>query len=175
MATPDYLAGYPAPLVAEVGALIASGELATRLRAKYPQAHEMRSDRALYDYVADLKDHHLRNCPPPSKVAYDSQLQILSRALGMHSSVSRVQGSKLKNKREIRVAAVFRDMPEAFLRMIVVHELAHFRERDHDKAFYQLCRAMDPDYHQHEFELRAYLSHLASGGGALWGAAGASG
>jgi predicted metal-dependent hydrolase len=34
------------------------------------------------------------------------------------------------------------------LRMIVVHELAHLKEKDHDKAFYQLCCHMEPDYHQ---------------------------
>ena len=52
--------------------------------------------------------------------------------------------------------------------MIVVHELAHLKEREHDKAFYQLCRYMEADYHQFEFDLRAYLSYLAAGGEALW-------
>jgi predicted metal-dependent hydrolase len=28
--------------------------------------------------------------------------------------------------------------------MIVVHELAHLREREHDRAFYQLCCHMEP-------------------------------
>jgi hypothetical protein len=49
-----------------------------------------------------------------------------------------VQGSKLKSKREIRVANLFREMPPEFLRMIAVHELAHLKEREHHKAFYQL-------------------------------------
>ena len=52
--------------------------------------------------------------------------------------------------------------------MIVVHELAHIKEREHDKAFYQLCRHMEPDYHQLEFDLRAYLWHLEATGRALW-------
>ncbi len=41
--------------------------------------------------------------------------------------------------------------------MIVVHELAHLKEREHDKAFYQLCAHMEPDYHQLEFDCRVYL------------------
>ena len=40
-------------------------------------------------------------------------------------AISRVQGDKLKASREIRIAAVFRDAPAEFLKMIVVHELAH--------------------------------------------------
>jgi predicted metal-dependent hydrolase len=52
--------------------------------------------------------------------------------------------------------------------MIVVHELAHLRERDHDKAFYQLCTYMEPNYHQLEFEVRVYLTHLEHSGERLW-------
>src|SRR5690606_30172682 len=70
-----------------------------------------------------------------------------------------VQGGKLKAKKEIRISALFRRVPEPFLTMIVVHELAHLREKDHNKAFYQLCCYMEPDYHQLEFDLRLYLSH----------------
>ena len=40
-------------------------------------------------------------------------------------AISRVQGDKLKASREIRIAAMFRDAPAEFLKMIVVHELAH--------------------------------------------------
>ena len=44
--------------------------------------------------------------------------------------------------------------------MIVVHELAHLKEKEHNKAFYQLCRHMQPNYHQLEFDVRVYLTHL---------------
>jgi predicted metal-dependent hydrolase len=72
--------------------------------------------------------------------------------------VARVQGGKLKSKNEIRIAALFRDAPEAFLRMIVIHELAHLKVKDHDKAFYQLCCHIEPDYHQLEFDMRVWLT-----------------
>lgn len=167
---PNYLAGYPAALAAQVHRLIAEDRLGAVLLQKYPQAHAVRTDRALYDYVHELKGDFLRNAGQLSKVAFDSRLHVIEQALGTHTSISRVQGAKLKAKREIRVAALFKEVPPEFLRMIVVHELAHLKERAHDKAFYQLCQHMEPDYHQLEFDLRAYLSHLEATRRPLWSA-----
>lgn len=70
-----------------------------------------------------------------------------------------MQGGRLKANREIHIASVFREAPAAFLEMIVVHELAHLKESDHNRAFYNLCTHMSPDYHQLEFDLRLYLMH----------------
>lgn len=165
---PNYLAGYPTALTEQVERLIDENRLAEILTKRYPEAHAVRTDKALYDYVHELKGEYLRNAGQLSKVAFDSKLHVIRNALGTHTNIARVQGSKLKAKREIRIATVFREMPPEFLRMIVVHELAHLREREHDKAFYQLCRHMEPDYHQLEFDLRAYLSHLAANGRPLW-------
>jgi len=169
--SPNYLAGYNVALVEQVQQLIEQDRLAEMLLKKYPTAHAVRTDKALYDYVHELKEAYLRNAGPLSKVAFDNNLHVIQHALGTHTRVARVQGSKLKAKREIRVATVFRDMPPAFLRMIAVHELAHIKEAGHDKAFYQLCRHMEPDYHQLEFDLRVYLSHIEATGRPLWGAA----
>ena len=55
------------------------------------------------------------------------------------------------------MASLFREAPAAFLDMILVHELAHLRESEHNKAFYQLCQHMLPGYAQIEFDLRAWL------------------
>jgi predicted metal-dependent hydrolase len=142
---------------------VASGRAATALARRYPERHEVRTDRALHDYVDELRCAHLRNSQPLSKVAYDQRLQLVAQALGTHTAVSRVQGGKLKAKREIRIAAVFKDAPADFLRMIVVHELAHLRHRDHDKAFYALCCHMAGDYHQLEFDLRLWLGLREAG------------
>lgn len=169
-AAPNYLAAYPPALADQVWRLIEADQLAGLLQQKYPHGHAVRTDKALYAYVQDLKDEYLRNAGQLSKVAYDSKLHVIRNALGTHTTIARVQGAKLKAKREIRVATLFREMPPEFLRMIAVHELAHLREREHDKAFYQLCRHMEPDYHQLEFDLRAYLCHLAAGGRPLWAA-----
>jgi UTP pyrophosphatase len=163
-----YLAGYPEAVLAQVRGLIEQGRLGEVLRRKYRGAHEVRTDKALYDYVVGLKNEYLRGAEPLAKVVYDSKLHVIRNALGTHTTVSRVQGGKLKAKREIRVATLFRDVPEEFLRMIAVHELAHMKEREHDKAFYQLCAHMEPNYHQYEFDVRLYLTHVEACGKLDW-------
>lgn len=164
-----YLGGYPPHLLAQAQSLIYQGRLGEMLHKRYPQRHEVRTDKLLYEHVMALKQQYLRSSEPLSKVAYDGQIQVIQQALGTHTVASRVQGGKLKAKREIRVASLFKAVPDAWLRMIVVHELAHMKERDHDRAFYALCTHMEPDYHQHEFDLRLYLTHLEAGGARLWG------
>lgn len=155
-----YLAGYPPHMQTRVQELIEQGQLGALLADKYPQPHSVRNDSQLYAYVQALKDRHLRKSVPLGKVIYDSKLQVLKHALGTHTSISRVQGARLRASREIRIASVFRDAPGEFLKVIVVHELAHLKEAEHNKSFYQLCTHMEPDYHQLEFDLRLYLTHL---------------
>jgi hypothetical protein len=155
-----YLTGYPAELQAQAQALLQEGRLGEVVRAKYPEVHEVRTDKALYEHVNALKQQYMRSAPPLSLVMYDSKLKLLQHALGTHTAVSRVQGGKLKAKREIRIASLFREAPAALLDMIVVHELAHLKEREHDKAFYALCCHMLGDYHQRELDLRLYLTQL---------------
>ena len=155
-----YLAGYPNNVLTKVRALIDEGRLGAVLSNKYSELHAVRNDGQLYDYVQELKDRHLRKSAPLGKVIYDNKLQVMKHALGTHTTISRVQGVKLKASREMRIATVFRDAPADFLKMIVVHELAHMKEAVHDKAFYRLCTHMEAEYHQLEFDLRLYLTHL---------------
>jgi predicted metal-dependent hydrolase len=163
-----YLAGYPAEVQAQVRELLAQGRLGERLQRRYREPHGVRTDSALYDYTMALKNRHLRNAEALSKVVFDNRLHVIHNALGTHTTVARVQGNKLKAKREIRIAGMFRTVPAEFLKMIVVHELAHLKERAHDKAFYALCMHMEPDYHQLEFDLRLCLTQVEATGQALW-------
>jgi len=163
-----YLTAYSENLLSQVGQLIDAGRLGDVLLQRYPEAHGIRTDKALYGYVQELKDDYLRQADPVTKVAFDSKIHVVQHALGLHTAISRVQGNRLKAKREIRIASVFRDAPLPFLRMIAVHELAHLKEKEHDKAFYKLCCWMEPEYHQLEFDLRLYLTWLDLGGRRLW-------
>ena len=158
MTTLRYLQGYPDHLQDQVRALLQAGRLGDHLAARYPERHAVQSDKALYAYTMELKQAYLRNAPGIDKVLYDAKLDVVKKALGLHTAISRVHGGRLKAKKEIRVASVFRQAPAAFLETIVVHELAHLKELDHSKAFYQLCEHMLPDYHQREFDLRVYLT-----------------
>ncbi|MCV2354951.1 M48 family metallopeptidase [Paucibacter sp. B2R-40] len=153
-----YLVGYPAETLQQVQALIDAGRLGEVLNRRYPVGHAVRSDKALFDYTQELKQRFLRNAEPLNKVCFDAKLKVIQHALGTHTRASRVQGSKLKSKREIRIAGLFKVAPAEFLKMIVVHELAHLKELDHNKAFYQLCQHMEPSYGQLEFDLRLYLT-----------------
>ena len=154
-----YLQAYPAHLQDQVRQLIASNRLGDYLQQRYPERHAVQNDKALYSYVQGLRQEHLRNAPNLDKVLFDNRLDLTHRALGLNTAVSRVQGGKLKAKKEIRIASLFKEAAPEFLRMIVVHELAHLKERDHNKAFYQLCEHMQPGYHQMEFDLRIYLTY----------------
>jgi predicted metal-dependent hydrolase len=152
-----YLGGYAENVQDQVRQLVAQNRLGEYLAQRYPARHAVQTDRALYDYCVELKRDYLRSAPGIDKVTYDSRLDVMRHALGLNTAISRVQGGKLKAKKEIRVAALFKEAAPEFLRMIVVHELAHLRERDHNKAFYRLCESMQPGYHQIEFDLRLYL------------------
>jgi len=160
MHTLKYLAHYPQEIRTQVQNLIDAQSLGEHLLGKYPDTHPYTTDKTLYDYVMELKNTHLRSSSPISKVLYDTKIRDLHSALGTHTFVSRVQGGKLKAKNEIRISHLFKKVPEPFLRMIVTHELAHLKEKEHNKAFYKLCTHIEPSYHQLEFDVRLYLTQI---------------
>lgn len=164
-----YLVGYPETLKQQVQELIGNNQLSAVLLKKYSSMHEIKTDRALYGYALDLKNTFMRNAQPLSKVVFDNDIRVIQRALGLHTAISRVQGQNLKSKNEIRIASLFKRAPAEFLKLIVVHELAHLKEKEHNKSFYKLCVNMEPDYHQIEFDLRLYLTHLDLLGELKWG------
>ncbi len=153
-----YLQHYPLDLQDKIRHLQAQNTLGDYITQRYPNPHCIQTDKALYDYSSDIKQSFLRTAPLLDKVIYDNRLSIEHHALGLNTAISRVQGGKLKAKKEIRISSFFKETPAEFLRMIVVHELAHLKERKHDKAFYKLCQYMEPDYHQLEFDCQVYLT-----------------
>lgn len=155
-----YLNHYPIQTKEQVHRLIKADKLSVHLLKKYPASHSMKNDKALFSYVNNLKNEYIKKASPLSKVVYDGKINVIHNALGTHHFISRVQGSKLKAKNEIRIASMFKSVPEEFLEMIAVHELAHFKEKEHNKAFYKLCEYMQPSYHQIEFDLRLYLTQI---------------
>jgi UTP pyrophosphatase len=155
-----YLSSYPESLQIKVKQMIDQNSLGQFLLNKYPKPHTINNDKALRRYVMDIKNEYLKKSSPLSQIKYDDKIHIINNALGLHTYISRNQGSKLKSKNEIRIGALFKSAPEPFLNMIVVHELAHLKEKEHNKAFYKLCEHMLPNYHQLEFEMRVYLTQV---------------
>lgn len=156
-----YLSGYSAKVQQQVYHLMMEEKLVRYLEKKYPESHQVKNDHALHEYVHIIKQRYMRKAATINKVCYDEHLQTMQHALGTHTYISRVQGQKLKAKHEIRVASLFKHAPLDLLRMIVVHELAHCREKEHNKAFYQLCVHMLPEYHQVELDTRIFLLYGA--------------
>jgi len=147
---------YPEHIQTQVQQLIDNKKLGPYLLSKYSKIHTINNDKSLFNYVNDLKNEYFKKYQL-SKVIYDGKINVIDNALGLHTFISRVQGNKLKAKNEIRVATLFKNIPEAFLEMIVVHELSHLKEKEHNKSFYKLCTHIQPNYHQVELDLRLYI------------------
>ncbi len=156
----NYFLSYSHDIQNHINQMIDNKLLEKYLLSKYNNSHQFNSDKSLRNYVMTLKNQYLKKSAPISKVCFDDKLHVVKNALGTHTFISRIQGSKLKSKNEIRISAMFKKVPEEFLEMIVVHELAHVKEKDHNKAFYKLCQHMMPNYHQLELDVRIYMAQL---------------
>lgn len=155
-----YISAYPQNIQDQVQKMLDDGQLSSFLLKKYPKPHSIANDKDLREYAMDIKNQFMKKSSPLSKVIYDGKIHVINNALGLHSYVPRVQGNKVKMKNELRVSSVFKNAPMELLNMIVVHELAHLKEKQHDKAFYKLCQHMLPDYHQLEFDMRLYMTQI---------------
>lgn len=155
-----YIQGYPEHIIKSVLELVETGRLKSWFEHRYPTNHDIKSEKALFEYTMALKNRYMKKTAPLSKVIYDNKIHIINNALGLHTYVAKVHGGKIKSKNEIRIASLFKNAPEALLRMLVVHELAHLKEKEHNKAFYQLCCHMEPDYHQLELDARLFMIYL---------------
>lgn len=158
----EYFLGYSTDVQLQVKALIENNRLAHVLQKRYKdiELHTIHNDKQLFEYANAIKQATFKNAPLLNKVIYDNKIHVMHNALGLHTSARRVQGSKVNSKIEIRIGNIFKRAPEPFLRMIVVHELAHIKEKMHNKAFYQLCLYMEPEYFQLEFDVRLFLAQM---------------
>lgn len=159
-----YLGNYSPSIIQQAQSLVDNDQLGDFLRQRHSTTHTIYNDSDLREYVLGLKNQHMKKSSPLSKVIYDDKIHVVNNALGLHTYVSRQQGGKLKAKNELRVSAMFKKSSPALLNMIVVHELAHLKEKEHNKAFYRLCLHMLPNYYQLEFEMRLMLVQIEHSG-----------
>lgn len=165
-----FIAHYDASLQQQIAQLVAENRLQAHLAKRYPEFHHINNNGQLYEYAKQIKQQFMKNVKMPDVVCFDAQISRTERALGIQRRSIRQQGSQLKSKTDIRIASVFQRAPEAFLNMIVVHELAHLKQSEHDKAFYQLCQHMLPQYHQLEFDTRLWLMAMELPQASYWDA-----
>jgi len=154
-----YILNYNQQLKDQVRVMIAKNKLKNYLLGKYKTSHNITTDKALYNYIDQFKKEYFKKSAPLTKAKFDSKIDIIHNALGTHHFISKVQGKKLKSKNEIYIASIFKNLPSEFLTMIVVHELSHFKQKEHNKAFYNMCQYIYEPYHQVEFDLRLYLTY----------------
>lgn len=154
----DYFQSYPQNIRDHFEHLIKNGHVKSYLLKKYPMGHQINTDKQLYEYANKLKQNFMKKSPQINKVKYEKQKDLILNALGTHTFISRNHGGKIKSKHEIRIAVSLKSAPEEMLQMLVVHELAHFKEKDHNKAFYNLCEYMQPNYCEVELDTLLFLS-----------------
>ena len=97
-----YLQHYPVALQDKIRELQAQDKLGEYISQRYLQSHAIQNDKALYQYTNDIKQAFLRNVPQLDKVHYDNRLTLEHHALGLNTAISRIQGGKLKVKKEIK-------------------------------------------------------------------------
>ena len=73
MHTLNYLSGYEPTIQDQVSGLLNDNKLKEFLLKRYPQAHEVRTDKALYDYTMSIKNQYLRKSNPLSKILFDEK------------------------------------------------------------------------------------------------------
>ena len=88
MTTPlKFLQHYPATLQDKIRQLQAQNMLGDYISQRYPEAHLIQTDKALYQYSNEIKQNFLRNAPMLDKVHYDNKLGIEHHALGLNLSL----------------------------------------------------------------------------------------
>jgi UTP pyrophosphatase len=152
-----FLDTYPDKVQNKIRTLIEEDGLEAYLNDLYPEKHKINTDKALFEYVQELRKKYMRKAPPAHKVVFDEKDETVYNALGDSENelILTDNGHKIKNV--IRIASLYQKAPSELFHMVVVHELAHLKERDHSRNFYRLCHHMDGDYDLHEFDLRLYL------------------
>ncbi len=55
-----YIAGYPQNLIEQVSSLIESGRFVTWFDKRYPERHQIQSEKALFDYTMDIKQRYMK-------------------------------------------------------------------------------------------------------------------
>lgn len=152
-----YFGHYPEQVQQQVDSLLQQQRLGQFFTQRYPHPHDIKTDKQLYNYIERLRQEYMKNSPRVHLAAYVKRHNMALNALGTHTYKTTQHGGRHKTSHQIHIEATLRHAPEPILRALVVHELAHFKEKQHNKAFYNLCQHMEPHYHQLELELRLFL------------------
>lgn len=93
--------------------------------------------------IAALKARAQKILPP--KVAYYASLMGVVPA-GVKITTARTRFGSCSAKNSLCFSCFVMDCPDAAVDLVVVHELAHIREKNHGPGFYALLGSILPDY-----------------------------
>jgi predicted metal-dependent hydrolase len=153
----SFLDTYPEKIQTKIHTLIEEEGLEEYIRELYPENHKIITDKELFEYVQDLRKKYMKKAPPAHKVVFDDSNSTVYYPLGLKDNelILNDNGHKIKNV--MRIASLYKNAPLELFHMVVAHELAHTKEREHENNFFRLCHHLDGDYSQHEFDLRLFL------------------
>ncbi|TDT71800.1 hypothetical protein EV215_0484 [Hypnocyclicus thermotrophus] len=163
-----YLEGYSEKIKIQVKELFNNNLVEKYLFNKYKVKHNISTDKLLYGYVDNLRKKYLKKTKPLNKVKYDSKIKLKKQALGLNIFNYKIHGNKTIATNEIKISTDFKNVPEEFLRFVVIHELAHLKEKEHNKEFYKLCTHIEKNYFQFELDMRIYLTYIKLTNKYLW-------
>lgn len=153
-----YLKNYPESIKEQIATLLTEQKLEKLLKMRYPINHNIKSDKALYQYTVNIKNTYLKQTSPLRRICFDEQIVDHSLISDAPDDSLQYNSFIINRLSEIRIADFFKQAPEPMLRIMVIHKLAHIIEKAHNSAFYKLCHYMEPNYQQLEFETRLFLT-----------------
>ena len=62
-----YITGYPANLIEQVSGLVESNRFITWFEQRYPDTHQIKSEKALFDYTMQIKQRFMKKRPQSLK------------------------------------------------------------------------------------------------------------
>jgi predicted metal-dependent hydrolase len=68
-------------------------------------------------------------------------------------------GSCSWKKRKITLNTELMKTPQSCIDYLVLHELAHFKHRNHDTAFYAFLSSIMPEWKEHKLHLRSFMTN----------------
>lgn len=154
-----FLKGYDSNLLTQVNKLIEENKLGDYLKSKYNMEKNLNNDKDLYNLGISIKNQYMKNVKTPDKIYFDNKIEFSNQALGLNSFIPKIQGKKIKIINDIKISSRFKKLPYEFTYNVLVHEIAHLKEKNHSKSFYMLCQNISPDYFQIDFDLRLYLTY----------------
>lgn len=69
-----YLKNYPESIKEQIATLLTEQKLEKLLKMRYPINHNIKSDKALYQYTVNIKNTYLKQTSPLRRICFDEQI-----------------------------------------------------------------------------------------------------